>query len=92
MIAAWLTENAAVVIVAVIGAAGSVLGVLAVAGIAADAIPQALRPGVRLDEAGEGHGFGLPIARELAELHGGTLTLSTAPGRGLTATVTLPAV
>jgi signal transduction histidine kinase len=60
-------------------------------GIAADAIPQALRPGVRLDEAGEGHGFGLPIARELAELHGGTLTLSTAPGGGLTATVTLPA-
>ena len=51
---------------------------------------RATRPGVRLDERGDGHGFGLAIVRELAELHGGTLTLDEAPGGGLVATVTLP--
>ena len=47
--------------------------------------------GVRLDERGEGHGFGLAIVRELAELHGGRLTLAARPGGGLAARVTLPA-
>ncbi|GAA0670947.1 signal transduction histidine kinase [Sphingomonas insulae] len=49
------------------------------------------QPGVRLDERGEGHGFGLAIVRELAELHGGRLTLSERPGGGLEARVALPA-
>ena len=48
------------------------------------------QPGIRLDERGDGHGFGLSIARELAELHGGTLTLDEAPGGGLMATAILP--
>ncbi|MFN3435268.1 MAG: sensor histidine kinase [Sphingomonas sp.] len=49
------------------------------------------RPGVRLDERGEGHGFGLAIVRELAELHGGSLTLAERQGGGLEARVALPA-
>ena len=48
-------------------------------------------PGVRLDERGEGHGFGLAIVRELAELHGGRLTLAERDGGGLEARVSLPA-
>lgn len=51
---------------------------------------EALRPGRRLDERGSGHGFGLSIVRELAELSGGTLALESAPAGGLAAIVTLP--
>jgi signal transduction histidine kinase len=38
----------------------------------------------------EGSGIGLTLSRELVEAHGGRLTLDSAPGRGTTATVTLP--
>ena len=38
----------------------------------------------------EGSGLGLPLARKLAELHGGSLTLKSEKGRGTTATVVLP--
>lgn len=51
---------------------------------------RATQAGTRLDERGDGHGFGLAIARELAELHGGTLMLDEAPGGGLSASVLLP--
>lgn len=47
-------------------------------------------PGVRLDERGDGHGFGLAIVRDLAALYGGRLELSEADGGGLVAVVTLP--
>ncbi|WP_353204251.1 HAMP domain-containing sensor histidine kinase [Sphingomonas sp.] len=44
----------------------------------------------RLDERGDGHGFGLSIAYELATLYGGTLTLESASLGGLAAIVELP--
>lgn len=53
---------------------------------------RAMAAGVRLDERGEGNGFGLAIVLELAELYGGTLLLDKAPDEGLAATVSLPAV
>ena len=59
-------------------------------GIAPEARRAALSAGQRLDERGDGHGFGLSIAYELATLYGGTLTLETATLGGLAAIVTLP--
>ncbi|MGW8190287.1 sensor histidine kinase [Sphingomonas hankookensis] len=56
---------------------------------AADRV-RATDPGVRLDERGDGHGFGLAIVRDLAALYGGRLTLGEADGGGLVAAVTLP--
>ncbi|MBT5194581.1 MAG: sensor histidine kinase, partial [Rhodospirillaceae bacterium] len=42
--------------------------------------------------AGEtGTGLGLPLCAELTEKLGGRLTLDSAPGRGMTARLTLPA-
>ncbi|GEM_PF-112779 len=60
-------------------------------GLTDEAAAAALVPGSRLDERGAGHGFGLPIALELAELHDGALTLGRAPIGGLRATLALPA-
>lgn len=59
-------------------------------GIPARDRAEALRPGRRLDESGDGHGFGLSIVRELTELHGGGLALDEAPGGGLLAIIDLP--
>ena len=51
-------------------------------------------PFVRLEESRNrntgGAGLGLAIARKVAEAHGGTLTLSDAPGGGTRAIVELP--
>lgn len=59
-------------------------------GIAEEDRLRATQAGARLDERGDGHGFGLSIVRELAELHGGGLILAEAAGGGLSATVLLP--
>ncbi|VVB46830.1 Signal transduction histidine kinase [Beijerinckiaceae bacterium RH AL1] len=59
-------------------------------GLSAQEIARVLRPGQRLDEDIPGYGFGLPIARELVELYGGTLALAGRE-RGLVVTVRLPA-
>jgi signal transduction histidine kinase len=60
-------------------------------GIPAEARARAMQAGVRLDEQGEGHGFGLAIARELAVLYGGSFALGDAALGGLRAELTLPA-
>ena len=64
-------------------------------GIAAENIPTALeRFGQidgRLDRRYEGTGLGLPLAKSLMELHGGSLDLASAVGEGTTVTMTFPA-
>jgi signal transduction histidine kinase len=52
---------------------------------------EVLSRGGRLDEAGPGHGFGLSIARELAEAAGGSLTMQKASLGGLRVTFHWPA-
>jgi two-component system, cell cycle sensor histidine kinase PleC len=64
-------------------------------GIAAEDIEKAMRPfgqiDSRLARKYQGSGLGLPLARSITELHGGKLALESAPGRGTTAVVWLPA-
>jgi PAS domain S-box-containing protein len=64
-------------------------------GIAPEDVDRALSPfgqvDSRLSRRYEGTGLGLPLARALAELHGGTLTLDSLPGHGTTVRITLPA-
>lgn len=55
----------------------------------------AFAPFVQLDDTlarrFDGSGLGLPLARLLAELHGGSLEVDSEPGRGTTATLRVPA-
>jgi signal transduction histidine kinase len=50
-----------------------------------------LQRGVRADEAAPGSGFGLAIVRDLAELYGGSVSLSASRAGGVRATLRLPA-
>jgi PAS domain S-box-containing protein len=43
-----------------------------------------------LNRTHKGSGLGLPITRALVELHGGSIALTSQPGRGTTATVRFP--
>ncbi|WP_244277626.1 sensor histidine kinase [Mesorhizobium erdmanii] len=59
-------------------------------GISMEKIHEVLQPGKRLDESIVGHGFGLSITRELAELYGGDLNLGKSSLGGLEVVVRLP--
>ena len=63
-------------------------------GIPEEQLQAVLEPFNRLETSRNrdsgGVGLGLSIARDVAELHGGTLVLINAPGGGLLATMTLP--
>lgn len=61
-------------------------------GLETGQIAQVLRPGERLDETAPGFGFGLSIARELAELYGGALDLDASALGGLRVSLRLPGV
>jgi signal transduction histidine kinase len=57
-------------------------------------IPLVVQPFYRVhsayESAREGAGLGLPIAKAVIELHGGTLDIESRPGSGTTVVVTLP--
>jgi len=63
-------------------------------GMSATEVEIALEPFGQIDSAHsrqhEGTGLGLPLARRLTELHGGTLTVQSEKGRGTTVVITLP--
>jgi len=63
-------------------------------GIPPEELEKVFEPYYRLETArslvGGGTGLGLSIARNIAELHGGTLVLQNHPAGGLEATLTLP--
>ncbi len=64
-------------------------------GMRPEDIPTAMLPFQQIDGAWdrryEGTGLGLTLTNSLAELHGGTLSLNSVPGRGTTAIVRFPA-
>ncbi len=63
-------------------------------GMAKEQIPRALEPFRQLNSHArnrqQGTGLGLPIAKDLVELHGGTLAIDSELGAGTTITITLP--
>lgn len=64
-------------------------------GIARDDIDRMLEPfnqGQSSINDGTGTGLGLPLTRAMAELHGGSLTIESEPGKGTVATIILPKI
>jgi len=63
-------------------------------GIRAEDIPKVLEPFGQVDstlsQKHKGTGLGLPLTKELAELHGGSLSLESCVDVGTTVTITLP--
>jgi signal transduction histidine kinase len=59
-------------------------------GIPREDLARIFEAGVRLAPGRSGSGLGLAIARAIAEAHGGTLDVESAPGEGATFTLRLP--
>jgi two-component system, OmpR family, sensor histidine kinase BaeS len=59
-------------------------------GISPEDRTRIFEPGVRLDPNRPGSGLGLAVVRAVAELHGGTITLESTAGQGVTFTMSLP--
>ena len=60
-------------------------------GIAAENLPRIFDPFFTTKAPGKGTGLGMSIAREIVQKHGGTIAVESAPGKGTSFTLTLPA-
>jgi len=64
-------------------------------GMRPEDIPSAMTPFIQLDNSlqrsHEGIGLGLPLAKRFVELHGGIFRVVSAPGKGTTVTIEIPA-
>jgi signal transduction histidine kinase len=84
-----------VTVSAAVDAAGAVIAVADTGiGMTAADIPVALEPFRQIDgvmsRRFDGTGLGLPLTKALVELHGGSLEIASAPGRGTTVQIRLP--
>lgn len=61
-------------------------------GVPGEQIEAVMRRGNRLDESKPGHGQGLAIVKDIADLYGGSLTLGNRERGGLRAELVLPAI
>ena len=61
-------------------------------GIPAELVPNIFRPFYRGSEQTKGTGLGLSIAKEIVEMHGGTIMVESQFGLGSRFTVRLPVI